>query len=109
VCSRLADPLLVFADCGVAIRETYNTLERFAQPYAKARLLIGHSHSFQAVKRILLFGLYWNGPQEPTRGIYSGIERIITCTGIGGISENDITYCKVLFFNDVPTIYTGRR
>jgi hypothetical protein len=37
VCSWLADPLLVFADCGVAIRETYNTLERFAQPYAKAR------------------------------------------------------------------------
>jgi hypothetical protein len=71
VCSRLADPLLVFADCGVAIRETYNTLERFAQPYAKARLLIGHSHSFQAVKRILLFGLYWNGPKNRPARIYS--------------------------------------
>ena len=43
----LADPLLVFADCGVTIRETYNTLERFAQPYAKASLLFDHPHSYR--------------------------------------------------------------
>ena len=44
---------------------------KFAQPYAKARLLIGPSHSFQAVKRILLFGLYWNGPKNRPARIYS--------------------------------------
>jgi hypothetical protein len=84
VCSRLADPLLVFADCGVAIRETYNTLDSFSVYTGTV-------------------------PRTDPHGSTQKIEQILTCTWIGGISEKDITYCKVLFFNDVPTIYTGRR